>query len=58
MNGPNKLDCFITLSWKALSGISNLAYLAQSKVRAVNTIPDNFRTFFTIFDANLYLMLQ
>jgi hypothetical protein len=30
-NGPIKLECYITLSWKRLSGTNILAYWAHSK---------------------------
>jgi len=26
MNGPNKLECYITLGWKGLPGANTLAY--------------------------------
>jgi hypothetical protein len=30
MNGPNKLECYITLGWKGLQGKKALAYQAYS----------------------------
>ncbi len=32
MNGPNKLDCYITVDWKGLPETNTLPYLAYSLV--------------------------
>ncbi len=39
MHGDNKLKCYITLSWKALTGTNSLAYWPHRKT-VVNTTPD------------------
>jgi hypothetical protein len=36
MNGPNKLECYITLGWKGLLGINTIAYWAQFFAHFVN----------------------
>ncbi len=45
MNGPNKLECYITPGWKGLLETNNLGYWAHSQVtkkqRVVNTTEDN-----------------
>jgi ABC-type lipoprotein release transport system permease subunit len=33
MNGPNKLECYITLGWKGLLGTNALAYWARLNVK-------------------------
>jgi len=49
MNGPNKLECYITLSWKGLPGTNSLAYWAnrelQRKKSVVNKVLDAISLF-------------
>jgi hypothetical protein len=44
LNGPNKLECYITQGWEGLSGTNTLADWAHSyvwKKIVVNTVLDN-----------------
>jgi hypothetical protein len=38
MNGPNKLECYITLSWKGFPGTNSLAYWANRELQRKNSV--------------------
>ncbi len=43
-NGPNKLECYITLEWKGKPGSNTLAYFVS--VSVVNVAPGSVLTTF------------
>ncbi len=57
MNRPNKLECYITLSWKGFSGTSALAYWTHlyltKKIKCCEFVPRSlyYKTFTAVIVA-------